>query len=47
MRITATVAVGHTGIEFIGSRVDVAVRLTSIPGHGSITGYSQRVLSVP
>ncbi len=46
----STVAVGHAGIEFIGSRVDMAVRLTFIPGHGSVgvaTSYKQTVLSVP
>jgi hypothetical protein len=35
MRIS-TVAIGHADIEFFGSSVDMAVRLTSIPGHGSI-----------
>ncbi len=48
VRITA-VAIGHAGIEFIGSSVDMAVRLTFIPGHGSIgvaTSYNQTVLSV-
>lgn len=45
----SVVAIGHAGIEFIGSRVDMAVRLSFIPGHGSIgvaTSYKQMVLSV-